>query len=820
MVIYIFTLWKILVFTRNNPNHSSKHASSFVNCLHHVDLVNSITVRLSEQPRTSPLVWATPLVGIILFLLAMGAFFYTLHSEDQNQTQLRVIRDVELARQTIRTRLLAAQERLNQIARSYEQNSEDAQAFQTSAQALLAEFQEVSGVLTVDPERRVTHLSLPGLRSAEIVHPLYQTIEDAESYWAFNTTRETRLPVFSRPFLGPSGKVFIEIHSPLFSKNEFTGTVAATIPLASLLNDAVPASFVQLYLVSIVDGGGNPVASNVSRSIDNAKLSHEVPLDPPGHGLKLRAVLYKTNTELFSNMLAWTVLGLSLVIVWSFVLLFRHAKLRSQAEKRLIAETKFRRAMEDSVVTGMRAIDMQGRITYVNPAFCKMTGFTENELVGMAPPFPYWPEKSFDSQQANLDLILSGQAPHKGIEVQVRRRDGSVFDARMYVSPLIDSDGQQSGWMTSMTDITEPRRIRDELAAAHRRFVRILEELDAAVCIQTPEAGTNEYIFINRLHREWFGDASPPRLPVNRRHRANQFEPFEWFNVASQKWYEVRRRSISWVDGATVVMQVATDISSRKEAEDMSRQQQEKLQFTSRLITLGELASSLAHEINQPLAAISNYNMGSVSRLKSGKVSPEELLPVLEKVNIQAQRAGDVIRRIREFVKQQEPKRSPCPIGKIIEDAISFSRLDARHKQARIELEMPDALVAVVADAVLIEQVLMNLIKNGLEAMGHLNPDQKLVEIKVGKTAQFALIEVRDHGTGVPEDIRLRLFESFFTTKSDGMGMGLNICRTIIEYHQGQLWVEPAQGSGSVFKFTLPLAETALPAAIDSPVTE
>ena len=777
-------------------------------------------MRLSDQPRTSPLVWATPLVGIILFLLAMGAFFYTLHSEDQNQTQLRVIRDVELARQTIRTRLLASQERLNQIARGFEQNSSDVEGFRFSAQALLNEFQEISSVLIIDEERRVTNLALPASRSSEVLHPLFQTIEDAESYWAFNTARETRLPVFSRPFLDPSGKVFIEVHSPIFNKGDFIGTVAATIPLGSLLNDAVPESFVQLYLVSIVDGGGNPVASNVSRSIDNAKLSHEVPLDPPGHGLKLRAVLYKTNTELFSNMLAWAVFGLSLVIVWSFILLFRHAKLRSQAEKRLLAETKFRRAMEDSVVTGMRAIDMQGRITYVNPAFCKMTGYKESELVGMAPPFPYWPDRSYEEQQTNLDLILSGNAPQKGIEVQVRRRDGSVFDARMYVSPLVDSDGQQSGWMTSMTDITEPRRIRDELAAAHRRFVRILEELDAAVCVQGPEAGPDEYIFVNRLHREWFAKATPPRMSKNRRNRPNLYDPFEWLNPVSQRWYEIRRRSISWVDGATVVMQVATDISSRKEAEDMSRQQQEKLQFTSRLITLGELASSLAHEINQPLAAISNYNMGSVTRLKAGKVSPEDLLPVLEKVNVQAQRAGDVIRRIREFVKQQEPKRGPCPIGKIIEDAISFSRLEAKHQSARIEMNLPDALMSVVADPVLIEQVLMNLIKNGLEAMGHLPSEQKLIEIQVGQSAQFALIEVRDHGIGVPEEIRQRLFESFFTTKSDGMGMGLNICRTIIEYHQGQLWVEPAQGQGSVFKFTLPLAEDTVLAHINPPVME
>ncbi|HEX4857140.1 MAG TPA: PAS domain S-box protein, partial [Limnobacter sp.] len=773
--------------------------ASFVHWDHHPVTGTAINVRLSDQPRTSPLVWATPLVGIILFLLAMGAFFYTLHTEDQNQTQLRVIRDVELARQTIRTRLLASQERLNQIARGADQTKGDNQTFRSSAQALLNEFQEVNNVLLVDHERHVTQVALPNLRSSEVLHPLYQTIEDAESYWAFNTARETRLPVFSRPFLGPSGKVFIEVHSPIFSKGEFMGAVVATIPLASLLNDAVPDSFVQLYLVSIVDGGGNPVASNISRSIENAKLSHEVPLDPPGHGLKLRAVLYKTNTELFSNMLAWTVFGLSLVIVWSFGLLFRHAKLRSQAEKRLLAETKFRRAMEDSVVTGMRAIDMHGRITYVNPAFCRMTGYKETELVGMAPPFPYWPDRSYEEQQASLDLILSGNAPQKGIEVQVRRRDGSVFDARMYVSPLVDSDGQQSGWMTSMTDITEPRRIRDELAAAHRRFVKILEELDAAVCVQGPEAGPDEYIFVNRLHREWFGKATPPRMPRSRKNRANQYEPFEWFNPVSLKWYEVRRRSILWVDGATVVMQVATDISSRKEAEDMSRQQQEKLQFTSRLITLGELASSLAHEINQPLAAISNYNMGSVARLRSGKVSPEDLLPVLEKVNEQAQRAGAVIRRIREFVKQQEPKRSPSLIGKIIEDAISFSRLDAKHQAAKIELQLPDSMMSVVADPVLIEQVMMNLIKNGLEAMSHLPAEDRRIEIDVSQTSHFALVQVRDFGVGVPEEIRQRLFESFFTTKSDGMGMGLNICRTIIEYHQGQLWVEPAITQGSVF---------------------
>jgi PAS domain S-box-containing protein len=761
---------------------------------------------ISDEPQTSPWVWAIPLVGIILFLIAMGAFLYTLHTEDQNQAKLQLIRDLEMASQNIRTNLLSSQELLNQIARNLEHGDNEKENFQYSAQALLNEFQEISQIIVLNKKRRVDLLALSKIQSSEAIYSLHQIIQDKKSHQAFNSGKETQLPVISKPLFTPIGKVYIEIHSPTFIKGDFQGTVVAVIPLNSLLREAIPKSFLQQYFISIVDAENNQLASNISLPIKHAKLSHEVTLDPLDQGLKLKAVLYKTNSELVSNILAWSVLGLSLVIMWSLLLLFKHSKLRSQAETRLLAETKFRRAMEDSVITGMRAIDMKGRITYVNPAFCKMTGYTESELVGMPPPFPYWPKNSYEEHQANLDLILSGNAPKKGIEVSVRRRDNTMFDARMYVSPLVDSDGKQSGWMTSMTDITEPRRIREELAAAHLRFVRILEELDAAVCVQGLKASDDEYIFVNKLHREWFGNTTPPRMPKIRRNRTNLYEPFEWYNPNSSRWFEIRRRSISWVDGATVLMQVATEISSRKEAEEMTRQQQEKLQFTSRLITLGELASSLAHEINQPLTAISNYNMGSVARLKSGKVSSEELLPVLEKVHVQAQRAGEVIRRIREFVKQQEPKRASCPIGKIIEDAISFSQLEAKHQSARIEMNLPDALTPVIADPILIEQVLMNLIKNGLEAMCDLKPEEKIIEIQVSCTAQFALIEVRDHGVGVPEKIRERLFESFFTTKSDGMGMGLNICRTIIEYHEGQLWVEPAQDQGSVFKFTLPLA--------------
>jgi hypothetical protein len=387
------------------------------------------------------------------------------------------------------------------------------------------------------------------------------------------------------------------------------------------------------------------------------------------------------------------------------------------------------------------------------------------------------------------------------------RKDGSRFDARFYVSPLIDSQGMQSGWMTSMTDITEPKRVREELAAAHGRFTKVLEEIDAAVSVTSrgPRPAHN-LLFANRLHKEWFGQENltqiTQQLPIHRR----PGDTIEWQQPETGRWFEVRMRLIPWVDGRSVNMQVATDITSRKQAEEMARQQQQKLQFTSRLVTMGELASSLAHELNQPLSAIANYCMGCVTRLKAGKVKPDDILPAMEKASAQAQRAGNVIRRIREFVKRKAPNRRAYTIETIVEDAVSFAELDAKNRMAQIQTTFKGELALVRADPILIEQVLLNLIKNAMDAMRDLPPQNRIIEVHAEQQEQYVKVSVVDRGCGVPEELKEKLFESFFSTKADGMGMGLNICRGIIEYHEGRLWVDSRQGQGSVFCFTLPVA--------------
>ena len=176
---------------------------------------------------------------------------------------------------------------------------------------------------------------------------------------------------------------------------------------------------------------------------------------------------------------------------------------RSQIQGVLVQETNFRRAMENSMLTGMRAMDVEGRVTYVNPAFCAMSGFTEDELVGRLPPYPYWPLDRIDENMRLLQQELQGRSPAGGIEVKVMRKNGTLFDARMYVSPLVDAKGQQTGWMTSMTNITEAKRIRDQLSASHERFTTVLEGLEAAVSVLSVQQG--ELLFANRSYRLWFG---------------------------------------------------------------------------------------------------------------------------------------------------------------------------------------------------------------------------------------------------------------------------------------------------------------------------
>jgi two-component system sensor histidine kinase DctS len=372
---------------------------------------------------------------------------------------------------------------------------------------------------------------------------------------------------------------------------------------------------------------------------------------------------------------------------------------RKRAEDAVRSDHAFRKAMEESVVTGLRAVDMDGRITFVNPAFCEMVGYRADELLGSMPPFLYWPEEDLSALFQLTERWMRGETPRTGFEVRVRRKSGERFHARMYISPLMDADGRQTGWMASMFDITEQKR-----------------------------------------------------------------------------------------------------------AQELSQQHQDRVQQTSRLITMGEMASSLAHELNQPLAAIANYCRGSVNHLRAERFELAAVTAAMEKASAQAERAGTIIRRMREFVNKREPNRAPVAVAEVVNEALGFAEIDARKAGVAIARDVPADLPPIYADRVMMEQVLLNLVKNAVEAMqDSREPRQVTISARLDGSRGVE-VAVADRGHGFGPDEAEKLFVPFFTTKPDGMGMGLSICRSIVEFHGGRLSAQPNPGGGSIFSFTLPSA--------------
>ncbi|OZA58078.1 MAG: PAS domain-containing sensor histidine kinase [Acidovorax sp. 17-64-282] len=709
-----------------------------------------------------------PLAAVLLFMAAIVAAFWYLRAEEVEREHEALKRDVEYAQQRVRLRLLERQEQLMRVARDLSNQEVDRAGFVSQAESLISQHPELQAITWIDEKKRIraSHAA-PTLGSSEL-RVAGEVLTPGDTADTFELARDLQQPVYSQP----------------------TAT----------------------------------------------------PVSPVGNGLVLRAQAYRTSLGVVGSGLFWLVGTLSAMTAWMLIATWRHTRRRMQAQQALVAETNFRRAMENSVLTGMRALDLEGRITYVNAAFCQMTGWSESELVGLTPPFPYWPESDYETLYAKLREEISGKTVPGGFHVRVRRKSGTQFDARLYVSPLIDAHGQQTGWMTSMTDITEPNRIREQLTASHERFTIVLESLDASVSVAP--LGSQELLFANKLYRQWFGsqtvghlqlvaqagvlpasDSNPTGmddedglmgLPTDSLTSART-ENAEIYLPELGKWLEVRSRYLNWVDGRLAQMVIATDITPRRLAEEQSARQAERAQSVSRLITMGEMASSVAHELNQPLTAISNYCSGMVSRIQSGQITEEALLTALQKTAHQAQRAGQIIQRIRAFVKKSEPNRALADVHSMVDEAVELADIELRRHNVRLTHYVAARLPPVMADTILIEQVLVNLMKNGAEAIQMANrpTSGRSVELRVVpkhiEDREVVEFSVQDTGKGLAPEVLERLFEAFFSTKEEGMGMGLNLCRSIVESHHGRMQAENiyngSEVTGCRFSFWLPLAK-------------
>ncbi len=274
-----------------------------------------------------------------------------------------------------------------------------------------------------------------------------------------------------------------------------------------------------------------------------------------------------------------------------------------------------------------------------------------------------------------------------------------------------------------------------------------------------------------------------------------------------RRWMETHAAPLRDGRGrVTALLGITRDVTARKRSEEDIRLHYRELAHAARVNTMGEMASGLAHELNQPLAAIANYARGCLRRIQAGTGSWEELARALEQVCDQAERAGGIIRSLRQFARKGEVPPRPVDMASVLREALAIAEPEARQHQVRVEVQVAPGLGPVMGDAIQIEQVILNLARNGVEAMDEAPVESRLLRIRVFADASgVATVEVADSGPGLPPDMFNPIFEPIFTTKSNGMGMGLAICRSIVEAHGGVLRVRPNEpGPGLVFRFNLP----------------
>ena len=357
-----------------------------------------------------------PLIAVALFLAAIATAFAYLHLEEKDREQEAVKRDVEYTQQRLRLRLLERQEQLMRIAREVTNREINREEFISRAKVIVNQYPELQSLSWIDGQRRVkASFGTASLDSSQsrAVGDIFEP-NDGEN--AFKLSHELQQPIYEQPEAVTDVAAVLQLYIPLMDRSHFLGVVLAEYSVDGLFRYGVPAEVSARYAVSFHDAKGALLAGTAIAARNPANRLpwdspvnvYEVPISPVGNGLVIRAQAYRTSLGVIGSGLFWLVTALSVMTAWMLIANWRHTRRRMEAQQALVAETGFRRAMENSMLTGMRVLDMQGRITYVNAAFCRMTGWSESDLLGQTAPFPYWPEADRDSRTARLEEELTG----------------------------------------------------------------------------------------------------------------------------------------------------------------------------------------------------------------------------------------------------------------------------------------------------------------------------------------------------------------------------------------------------------------------------
>jgi PAS domain S-box-containing protein len=489
-------------------------------------------------------------------------------------------------------------------------------------------------------------------------------------------------------------------------------------------------------------------------------------------------------------------------------------------------ESRFK-ILAETATDGIISIDDQSTILYVNPAAGQIFGYQSAEMLGKNLTY-FMPERLRQFHLTSVRRYVTTGQRHIGwraVELIGLNKSGREFPIEVSFGEDIRNGNH---FFTGIVrDVTDRKRSEEALRASEQRLQAIVDNTTAIIFIKDLEL---RYLLVNREYERLFGvqrdqirgktDFDIHPHDVAETLRANdqqvieaggptQFEEVVPSEESVRHYVVVKFLLRDQVNEPYAVCGIATDITALKQAQENLRLREAELAHITRVMTMGEITSSIAHEINQPLGAIVNYGNACLRFLKGGSANLAEMAAALSAIVNDANRASAIIARIRALSKKAPPQMAALQVRDVVTDILALVRHELTGRRIALKTALPADLAPVLGDRIQLQQVLLNLVINSIEAMNNVPEDRRRLFIgaqsHVSEDVSFVLITVTDSGIGLKTEDLPRLFETFYTTKAAGMGMGLSISRSIVDSHGGRLWATPNADLGATFQFTLPM---------------
>lgn len=516
--------------------------------------------------------------------------------------------------------------------------------------------------------------------------------------------------------------------------------------------------------------------------------------------------------------LAWT--SVSVVGKGFLYAVARDVSLRKQADETLRKSEARLRALFESATDLIYIVDSDGLVIKANRQVYERLGYKEDEVIGA----------HINKFSCSCDFARLREHGYSRAEMDHAGKDGRVIHLDCSATAVPDENGEFTSFLVIQRDITERQRAEAELVISEQRFRTIFNSSYQLIGLLDPDgilldanqtaldaAGLKKEDVVGRPFGDiycWSYSADVQGRLIASIREASQGIPSRYEDDLLLEGNEIRtidftlKPVLNRQGEAALLIAEGRDVTDIKRAEEEARRHHQEIAHVIRLSTAGEMASGMAHELNQPLTALTGYCGAALSLLESMPTPPEQLNDILVRASEQAHRAGKIIRHLREFVSKGNDQWEHLNLDNVIHGVILFIKNEIQEHGATITFHPASEAVQVRIDKIQVEQVLVNLVRNSLEAISNANMSGGMITLQTRiMPSRFVEVTVADNGPGVNTDTASTLFDPFNTSKQAGMGIGLSISRTIIEAHGGRIWVDKDYRDGALFGFELPVSE-------------